>query len=224
MAQNKDLYGILGVSRTATPDEIKKAYRVASMKHHPDRNGGSAESKTKFQEINDANRILSDEALRRVFDKGGYQAVLDHEAGGNVGSTAQSASEKSTAERQRKRYSEEQVWDFFGREGKPAQPQAPRPAAEQPTQSSSSGNVADDINERRRLRREQQAKAMAGSALTQTFNTAGQQAASAASELRGATASPESMTEEARMALESAYAKARELVREMESWKAKFKR
>ena len=51
---NKDPYTILGVSRSATDDEIKRAYRELASKYHPDRNGGSAEAEEKMKEINAA--------------------------------------------------------------------------------------------------------------------------------------------------------------------------
>ncbi|HMY81005.1 MAG TPA: DnaJ C-terminal domain-containing protein [Candidatus Absconditabacterales bacterium] len=67
----KDYYSVLGVAETATDDEIKKAFRKAAMKHHPDK-GGNAE---KFKEINEANMILSDKSKRNQYDsvrKGGF--------------------------------------------------------------------------------------------------------------------------------------------------------
>jgi DnaJ family protein B protein 4 len=60
-----DYYSILGVSNTASADEIKKAYRKLSLKHHPDKNGGSDE---KFKEINEAYSILSDTNERQKYD------------------------------------------------------------------------------------------------------------------------------------------------------------
>lgn len=68
-----DYYQVLGVSRTATADEIKKAYRKLARKHHPDLNPNSAEAKKKFQEINEANEVLSDPESRKKYDQYGDQ-------------------------------------------------------------------------------------------------------------------------------------------------------
>ena len=68
---NKDLYEILGVSRDATQDEIKKAYKKLAVKYHPDRNKGSKEAEDKFKEIGAAYAILSDEQKRAKYDRYG---------------------------------------------------------------------------------------------------------------------------------------------------------
>ena len=66
-----DYYKILGVSKTATQDEIKKAYRKLARKMHPDLNPNDKEAHKKFQEINEANEVLSDPEKRKKYDQYG---------------------------------------------------------------------------------------------------------------------------------------------------------
>lgn len=68
MADRKDYYKILGVDKTASQDNIKKAFRKLSVKWHPDRNNGSKEAETKFKEIAEAYEVLGDEAKRKEYD------------------------------------------------------------------------------------------------------------------------------------------------------------
>lgn len=67
----KDYYGILGISREATPEEIKKAYRRKAMKVHPDVAPDDAEAADKFKELSEAYEVLSDPNKRAIFDRGG---------------------------------------------------------------------------------------------------------------------------------------------------------
>jgi molecular chaperone DnaJ len=77
----RDYYEVLGVSKTASPDEIKKAFRRAAVEHHPDR-GGDEE---KFKELNEAYEVLKDEAKRKRYDQFGHAGVGSSAAsdGGN---------------------------------------------------------------------------------------------------------------------------------------------
>jgi molecular chaperone DnaJ len=68
----KDYYGTLGVKKTATADDIRKAFRKLARKHHPDVNPGDKKAEERFKEISEANDILSDEKKRRVYDALGY--------------------------------------------------------------------------------------------------------------------------------------------------------
>jgi molecular chaperone DnaJ len=73
----RDYYEILGVTRTASADEIKRAYRRPAMKYHPDRNNGDGreEAEIKFKECSEAYEVLSDEAKRRRYDQYGHSGV-----------------------------------------------------------------------------------------------------------------------------------------------------
>lgn len=68
---NKDYYQILGISRDATPDEIKKAYRKKALQHHPDKNPGNKEAEEKFKECAEAYEVLSDNKKRNNYDRFG---------------------------------------------------------------------------------------------------------------------------------------------------------
>ncbi len=69
---NKDYYATLGVKKTATPEEIRKAFRKLARKYHPDVNPNDKKAEEKFKEISEANDILSDEKKRKVYDQLGF--------------------------------------------------------------------------------------------------------------------------------------------------------
>src|SRR6195952_5089149 len=66
-----DYYSTLGVGKNATEDEIKKAYRKLARKYHPDLNPSDKEANKKFQQINEANEVLSDPEKRKKYDQYG---------------------------------------------------------------------------------------------------------------------------------------------------------
>ncbi|MBP5712674.1 MAG: molecular chaperone DnaJ [Prevotella sp.] len=72
MAQKRDYYEVLGVSKSATEDEIKKAYRKIAIKYHPDRNPGDKEAEEKFKEAAEAYSVLSDKQKRQQYDQFGF--------------------------------------------------------------------------------------------------------------------------------------------------------
>ncbi|MQY76410.1 MAG: molecular chaperone DnaJ [Spirochaeta sp.] len=71
----RDYYEILGVQRTATKDEIKKAYRRLAVKYHPDRNQGNREAEDKFKEATEAYEVLADDKKRQAYDQFGFAGV-----------------------------------------------------------------------------------------------------------------------------------------------------
>ena len=76
MAENKrDYYEVLGVDKSASADEIKKAYRKAAMKYHPDRNPGDKEAEAKFKECGEAYEVLSDADKKSRYDQFGFAGV-----------------------------------------------------------------------------------------------------------------------------------------------------
>ena len=81
----KDFYEILGVAKSSTQDEIKKAYRKVAMQFHPDRNPGDKASEEKFKEAAEAYEILSDSDKRAQYDRFGHNAFSQGRGGGGGG-------------------------------------------------------------------------------------------------------------------------------------------
>jgi len=81
----KDYYQILGVERSASADDIRKAYRKLAMQHHPDRNPGDKKAEEKFKEINEAYQVLSDKDKRARYDQLGSAYSNWQQRGGSPG-------------------------------------------------------------------------------------------------------------------------------------------
>src|SRR5947209_9225442 len=68
----KDYYGILGVKKNASGEEIRKAFRKLARKHHPDVNPGDKKAEERFKELSEANDVLSDPKKRKIYDQVGF--------------------------------------------------------------------------------------------------------------------------------------------------------
>src|SRR4026209_2060452 len=78
----KDYYAVLGVPRTASQAEIKKAFRRLARQHHPDAKPGDTVAEQKFKEVNEANEVLSDPAKRKQYDELGANCESISRGGG----------------------------------------------------------------------------------------------------------------------------------------------
>ncbi|WP_317897618.1 J domain-containing protein [Aurantibacillus circumpalustris] len=115
----KDYYKILGVSKTATPDQIKKAYRKLAIQYHPDKNQNNKSAEDKFKEVNEANEVLSDPEKRKKYDELGenWQSYQQH-GGSNAGqdfdwSKWQNAQSGGRGQSQGQQFNESDFSDFF---------------------------------------------------------------------------------------------------------------
>lgn len=85
MADKRDYYEVLGLQKGASAEDIKKAYRKAAMKYHPDRNPGDKEAEEKFKEVGEAYEVLSDDEKRARYDQYGFAGVDPNYAASGAG-------------------------------------------------------------------------------------------------------------------------------------------
>ena len=85
MASQRDFYEVLGVSRDASPEDLKKAYRKLAVKYHPDKNPGDSAAEDRFKELSHAYEVLSDSEKRAAYDRFGHAAFQPGGSGGGGG-------------------------------------------------------------------------------------------------------------------------------------------
>ena len=85
MADKRDYYEILGISKNASQEEIKKAYRKVAMQFHPDRNPGDKAAEEKFKEAAEAYEVLNDSDKKAQYDRFGHNAFNQGRGGGGFG-------------------------------------------------------------------------------------------------------------------------------------------
>ena len=103
-------YDILGVSKNATADEIKKAYRTLAFKYHPDRNQGNAAAEEKFKQISAAYDVLGDEAKRRQHDMGYSTDNYSYDSQANTGNQQYQRQYQYTYSNP---FGDENFWEWF---------------------------------------------------------------------------------------------------------------
>ena len=86
--QKRDYYEVLGLSKGASEEELKKAYRKLAKKYHPDVNPGDKDAESKFKEINEAYAVLSDPEKKARYDQFGFAGVDPSYGGGGAGGFA----------------------------------------------------------------------------------------------------------------------------------------
>src|SRR4051812_10000385 len=85
MANKRDYYEILGLSRESQPEEVKKAYRKLAIQYHPDKNPGDKKAEERFKELSEAYEVLADSKKRQVYDQFGHAGLGAGGAGGTGG-------------------------------------------------------------------------------------------------------------------------------------------
>lgn len=85
MSEKRDYYQVLGITKSASADDIKKAYRKLAMQYHPDRNPGNKEAEAKFKEATEAYEVLKDEQKKAAYDQYGHSAFSQGGGGGGQG-------------------------------------------------------------------------------------------------------------------------------------------
>ncbi len=106
-----DLYETLGITKTATAEEIKKAYRNQAFKYHPDRNPGNKEAEEKFKKISAAYEVLGDETKRRQYDMYGNSS---YNTGAHTSQSGYNSSAYGNGSYGRAYGPGDPFWDFFG--------------------------------------------------------------------------------------------------------------
>lgn len=86
MAHKRDYYEILGVARSVTAEELKKAYRKCALEHHPDRNSGNKKSEEFFKEATEAYQVLADPQKKEIYDRYGHEGLAGLGNGGGFSS------------------------------------------------------------------------------------------------------------------------------------------
>lgn len=90
-----DYYSVLGISKSASAEEIKKAYRKKALQCHPDKNPGDAEAEATFKKVSEAYEVLSDENKRKIYDQYGEEGLKGFAGGGGGGSQGFSSMEEA---------------------------------------------------------------------------------------------------------------------------------